>query len=40
MRKKGLVFCCQPDNDLYKVMIENGYLLNLLRKNKHAKGGV
>ena len=26
MRKTGLVFCCQPDNDLYKVMIENGYL--------------
>jgi len=24
--KTKLVFCCQPDNDLYKVMIENGYL--------------
>lgn len=26
MQKRGLVFCCQPNNDLYKVMIENGYL--------------
>jgi len=25
MRKTDLVFCCEPDNDLYKVMIENGY---------------
>jgi len=26
MYKTKLVFCCQSDNDLYKIMLENGYL--------------